>query len=533
MELRYYQKEVIVKVLFHLATNQRCCVSLATGGGKTVVFSELVNRLNGNILICVHREELVYQTSETLKVEHDLLLPKTKSISKDVCVAMVQTLNNRIKKGDVNINHFDTIIVDECHRGEFMKILDQFNGKVIGFTATPNYEKNRYFFKCLKCGNEYNVYGECCNRKLKKYKENVPLANYYHTLIEGVGISELIKNDFLVKDDNHILHIDTSRLVYDESRGEYTEESIGLVFGSPEAIQNTIKVYKDLALNKKTIIFNPNTLVNKILYEAMLKDGLPVKMFDSNNKEENRKDLIDWFKETPNAILLNVQVFTTGFDCTDVEVIFLNKKTKSVNLYLQMVGRGGRITNKIFKDSFTVIDMGNNNEDFGAWSDEREWNSMFYDKETIEVGKPKPAAVRECHSCESIIAANSLICEVCGSERVYFSTALSATGTPIRKGEYRLPNPEKIIDYCEKNQLETLDARKIVYNSFNELFDGYEESKFYKHKASGHLFNRLEVKLKPYYQAIQRSSLQGNKVRTFNSFINETIKHIDRRYSAS
>ena len=198
-----------------------------------------------------------------------------------------------------------------------------------------------------------------------------------------------------------------------------------------------------------------------------------------------------------------------------------------------MVGRGGRITNKIFKDSFMVIDMGNNNEDFGAWSDERDWNSMFYDKEIKELGKPKPASVRECHNCESIIAANSLICEVCGAQRVYFSTALSATGIPIRQGEYKLTTPEKIIDYCERNDLETLEARKIVYNCFSKLFDGYEESKYLKHKSSGLLENKLELKLKPFYQAIQRSKLKGNKVRTFNSFINETIKHIDRRYSAS
>ena len=143
MELRNYQKEVIVKVLFHLGTKQRCCVSLATGGGKTVVFSELVNRLKGRILICVHREELVHQTSETLKVEHDVLLPNVKKVYKNVCVAMVQTLHNRLKKGDIDINSFDTIIVDEAHRGEFMKILDLFTGKVIGFTATPNYEKNK------------------------------------------------------------------------------------------------------------------------------------------------------------------------------------------------------------------------------------------------------------------------------------------------------------------------------------------------------------------------------------------------------
>jgi superfamily II DNA or RNA helicase len=433
MELRRYQKEVINKVSEHLYYNERCCVSLATGGGKTVIFSNLVNRLFGRVLICVHREELVHQTSATLEREHDLLLPKVKEVSKDVCVAMVQTLSNRIKKGSIDLNSYDFMIVDECHRGEFMKILNQFKGKVVGFTATPNFEKNRTFFKCLSCGSEHDSIGKCCNRKLKKYRENIPLAKYYHTLIEGVDINELIEQGYLVPDDNFILKNDTSQLVYNPAIGDYTEESISLVFGSDEAIQNTIKTYKELCRGKKTILFNANTLVNKRLYEAMSRKGLNVKMYDCNNSEENRTDLVDWFKNTPDAILLNVQVFTTGFDCTDVEVVFLNKKTKSINLYLQMIGRGGRITDKIFKPSFMVIDMGNNNEDFGKWSDKRNWEEYFYKCEQKAVGTANPASIRTCHSCESIVASNSLICEVCGEERIYNQGGV--LGLPTRDGK--------------------------------------------------------------------------------------------------
>ena len=528
MELRKYQKDIINKVSEHLYYNERCCVSLATGGGKTVIFSEMVNKLQGRVLICVHREELVHQTSATLEREHDLLLPKTKSVSKDVCVAMVQTLSNRIKKGEIDVNSYDFLIIDECHRGEFMKILDTFKGKVVGFTATPNYEKNRTFFKCLVCGSENDVIGKCCKRKLKKYKENVPLSKYYHTLIEGIDINELISKGFLVPDDNFILKNDTSQLVYNPAIGDYTEESISLVFGSDEAIQNTIKTYKELCYGKKTILFNANTLVNKRLYEAMLNDGLNVKMYDSNNSNENRTDLVDWFKNTPDAILLNVQVFTTGFDCTDVEVVFLNKKTKSINLYLQMIGRGGRITDKIFKPSFMVIDMGNNNEDFGKWSDKRNWEEYFYKRELKAVGTANPANIRTCHSCESIVASNSLICEVCGEERRYDQGGV--LGLPTRDGKPIIPNPKSIIEYCEKNELETLDARKIVYNYVSQMFQKVPIEVFAKHKHNGTLRTKIESFIIPYYFAIQRSNLKGNKVRKLIHFTNETIKAIERTY---
>jgi superfamily II DNA or RNA helicase len=531
-KLRDYQEEIIDTVVYYLKDNERCCVSLATGGGKTVIFSELVNRLQGRILICVHREELVYQTSKTLQVEHDLLVPKTKHIKKDICVSMVQTLNNRLKKGQVNINDFDYLIIDEAHRGEFMKILDNYKGKVIGFTATPNYEKNIYFWVCSKCGTIESKSGECCKRKTQKYRQNIPLKKYYHKLIEGVSIGKLIEKGFLVPDENFVLDIDTSKLVYDDFKGDYTEESIGLVFGSEDAIKNTINVYKELALNKKTIIFNPNTLVNKKLYSAMLSEGFNVKMYDSVNSEENRHDLVEWFKNTPNAILLNVQIFTTGFDCTDVEVIFLNKKTKSINLFLQMVGRGGRITDEIFKPSFRVIDMGNNAEDFGKWSDERNWNYMFSQETVKEVGKPQPTAVRTCHSCEGVVAANSLTCPLCGAEKSY-TNGQTVVGLPRREGKPTIPSPNKIIDYCLRNNLECVDARKIVYNYVALMFEDTPYDVFLKHYSSNTLFYKTQTFIKPYYFAIQKSELKGNKIRKLYHFTNETIRTIKRHYDNS
>ena len=532
MKLRFYQLQIVANVFDYLEKDKRCCVSLATGGGKTVIFSEIVNQINGRTIICVHREELVHQTSKTLIKKHDLFIPKVKSVNKDIVVAMVQTLHNRIKKGIIDINSFDNIIIDECHRGEFIKILEGFEGNVIGFTATPNYEKIEYFFKCLKCGSEGEDLAECCNKKPKKYKRNVPLAKYYHHLINGADISYLIERGYLVKDDNFILDIDTSRLVYDEMRGDYTEESISLVFGSDEAIANTIKVFKELALGRKTIIFNPNTLVNKKLYQSMLEQGLNVKMYDSVNSDENRAELIEWFKNTKDAILLNVHIFTTGFDCTDVECIFLNKKTKSLNLYLQMVGRGGRPTDKILKESFRVIDMGNNATDLkGVWSSKRSWDKLFYNSELKPVGKPKPAIVRTCHNCDSIVAANSLICPICGVEKKY--TQGSVTGLPIRNGKAIIPTAQKIVEYCQANNLTQLDARKIVYKYVSDMFYGVPYESFRFNSSKGILFYRTKKFILPYYFAIQKSNLEGNKVRTINSFTNETIKEIERRYITS
>src|SRR5690606_35771035 len=132
-------------------------------------------------------------------------------------------------------------------------------------------------------------------------------------------------------------------------------------------------------------------------------------------------------------------------------------KTRSINLYLQMVGRGGRITNKIFKPKFKVIDVGNTNELFGSWSDERDWKPYFYDKFRAPVGNPKPLKTRDCHKCEAVLAANSLTCVYCGAERIYQN---GAKGSLINKGVKITPSPNKIIRYCEDNSLDCNMARK-------------------------------------------------------------------------
>ena len=523
--LRDYQKNLLDKLVNY--NDKRCCISLATGGGKTVLFIELINHIKGSTLILVHREELVHQTSKTIKKEHDILIPKVNEVSKDICVAMVQTLWNRIKKGSIDINSYDNLIIDECHRGEFIKILDIFDGKVFGFTATPNYEKTSYYHVCNKCGNKSEQSIKCCGKQMLKYKEKVPLKKYYNELIHGIDIPELIEQGYLVPDEHFVLENKLDGLVWDAQRGDYTDESKSLVFGSPEAISNSIDVYYQLAKGKKTIIFNPNTLVNEKLFNEMYRLGLPVKMYDSVNSEEDRLNLVEWFKNTPSAILLNVHVFTTGFDVTDVEVIFLNKKTKSINLYIQMVGRGGRITDKIFKPKFKVIDMGDHLADFGKWSDRRNWNKYFNDNEIKPIKEGSPASVRTCHHCESIVAANSLRCPVCNAEKIFKG---SVTGIPKIDGKFIIPKPDKIIQYCLENNLDCLSARKIIYNYVAEMFQDVSFENYRKNKASGKLFEKAKTFLIPYYFSIQNSRLKGNKVRTLNSFVNETIKTIDKYY---
>jgi len=96
---------------------------------------------------------------------------------------------------------------------------------------------------------------------------------------------------------------------------------------------------------------------------------------DSTFSDKDRKDVLRWFKVTPDAILTSVGILTTGFDEPTVQTIILNRATRSLTLYHQMIGRGSRkLPNK---DNFKLIDLGNNVRRFGVWQDYLNWQDAF------------------------------------------------------------------------------------------------------------------------------------------------------------
>lgn len=504
-ELREYQIELLNKI--NNSSSKRKCVTLATGGGKTVIFQELIKSLKGSTLVLVHRTELMEQTNTNADI------------------FMAQTFTRR----KIDANKYDNLIIDECHRGEFTNIAKEFKGNLYGFTATPMAYWSDSFYRCDNCNTVSKVDGKCCGRKLKKKVQKVPLSSVYGELIEGASISFLLENNYLVEDLCYELPSNLlDKLVFD-SNGRETNESARLVFGSPDALQNTVNTYKKICLEKKTIIFNSNTVINRLLHEKFIANGFTnVRRIDSKGGDK-RKEAIEWFKNTPNAILLNVHILTTGFDVTDVQSIILNKATKSLPLFLQMVGRGGRITDKIYKPTFDVIDLGGNIKMFGRWSDSRNWLPLYTD-DSERGTKEVPLNIRQCHECEFIMPVVTMTCPNCGALKKFEEGSFAI---PVINGVKPLPNIDKIVDYCKKNDLSFLDARKIVYKYFSDMFIGYPFDDFVKNKNNGKLRSKLKTVITPMYFKIQKSGLKGNICKRLDSFINECIKKIDRDYDRS
>ncbi|MEO7975568.1 DEAD/DEAH box helicase family protein [Flavobacterium sp.] len=143
-----YQERDIESVFAEMTSTpkSKLLYQLPTGGGKTVVFSEIARRFiaqfNKSVIILTHRKELCSQTSATLKKigVQNRIINSTSGNFKTDChcyVAMVETLRNRIKSKKVTVKDVGLVIIDEAHHNSFRKLMGNFkNAFIIGVTAT-------------------------------------------------------------------------------------------------------------------------------------------------------------------------------------------------------------------------------------------------------------------------------------------------------------------------------------------------------------------------------------------------------------
>ncbi|OXA78812.1 Superfamily II DNA or RNA helicase [Flavobacterium aquidurense] len=359
-ELYAYQKgdiDAIFERLDNAPAQHHLLYQLPTGGGKTVIFSEIVRRYLANndkkVVVLTHRIELCKQTSKMLKgfgVSNKIINSKVKELpdqNEYSCfVAMVETLKNRINDEKLHLDNIGLVIIDEAHYNSFRKLLNSFkNAFILGVTATPL----------------------SSNIKL-------PMHQSYDELIVGDTISSLIDKGFLARATTYSYDVGLTSLKVGIN-GDYTVKSSDDLYTNTIMQEKLLHAYTERSLGKKTLIFNNGIHTSLYVYETFREAGYDIRHLDNTSSSEERKDILAWFKKTPDAILTSVGILTTGFDEPTVETIILNRATKSLTLYYQMIGRGSRKLPG--KDEFTVIDLGNNAARFGLWSEPVNWQHIF------------------------------------------------------------------------------------------------------------------------------------------------------------
>ena len=524
MKPRPYQKQAVTEILNTLQDSERVCYTLATGGGKTALFSfltkEFIADSNKRVLIMAHRTELIQQTINTLfnigmRSESVVASKKYLNHSAQVYVAMVETIANRLKKNPYFLPKIDLIIVDECHLLFFEKIFVHFPGvKVLGVTATPATTIVEKTIRKLSDGSEM------------EYKQKFGLHKIYKKIIVGYGIENLINDGNLVPElvfkDTQIKREDLS---FDEKTSEFKQTN------NHAKKMCAVTNYEKFALAKKTIIFTASTKDNlSLLADFKERDYQNVRIFDSVNKEESgsRSVVLKWFESTPDAILINTGVFTTGFDEPTIECVMLAMSTASLSKYHQMVGRGGRSTKKIFKDKFLLIDLGGNVDTFGKWSEPVDWAEHFYLTSKLVPKKEALDKITFCDGCDMIIPATAAVCPFCGHEKPPKKVNISED--TVHVAELIYPDSLKIIKYCELYNKDKYFAIDILFSQCIDLFK-YTEISLEKVESTirnGNFFKTMKIVMDEQVLIIQNSNLQGEYKK---NHLSEFISKLHEFYS--
>lgn len=443
-DLYSYQKGAIDRIFAafdEAAEDYHLLYQLPTGGGKTVIFSEIVRQYLSNhdkkVLVMTHRIELCKQTSSMLTEfgVRNKVVNSTANLDDQneysCFVAMVETLNNRLNEDKLDISDVGLVIIDEAHYNSFTKLFKFFDKSfMLGVTATPL----------------------SSNMKL-------PMHDNYDELIVGETIESLIENEFLARAETFSYNVGLTALEVG-ANGDYTVKSSEDLYTTGSMLGKLLQAYEERSKGKKTLIFNNGINTSLCVYDAFKREGYPVAHLDNTASKKQRKAILKWFKETPDAILSSVSILTTGFDEPTVESIILNRATKSLTLYYQMIGRGSRILKD--KTSFDVIDLGNNFHRFGPWGADLDWQRIFkspnYYLDTLLDDE-------ELESFFKYEMPEELRAEFAKSEDVYFDIKNAYTSS-VRAGESSKVILERSIEQhayiCIENSEDVFDALTLA-----------------------------------------------------------------------
>ncbi len=316
--LRPYQSQGIYDIFSKWRNGTRSVLfQMPTGTGKTVLFSEIVKKgydHNRKILIVAHRKELIEQIVRKLhskQVEAGVILAGKKAdYSKIVQVASIRTLTRR-EHPEANL-----IIIDECHHAKaksYKKLWTIYpNSKFLGVTATPIRLSGQGF------------------------------KDLFDVLVGSMQIEEFIRQGYL-SPLKHFSGVTPNLKGVKKRKGDYVNHELSSVMQQNNLMANLLDAYQKHTPQKSAIVFAVNIEHSKSIVAQYQQAGIRTAHIDSKTPTGERKQLLERFKAKEIQVISNVEIITEGFDFPKCEVVQLARPTKSLALYLQMVGRVMRI----------------------------------------------------------------------------------------------------------------------------------------------------------------------------------------------
>lgn len=412
MELRPYQQKLKNDIRDLFSNGSRSVILCSpTGSGKTITFADICSdtiKKGNKVAIVVDRKELLEQAKNKLNdygLFPEIITGGKKWINYDkhVFVCTAQTLKKR---------HFpkvDLLVIDEAHKQIFDEIVEHYLKQktfIIGATATP----------------------------IRKGKNMKQFGAIYSDIVKSVGIMDLINDGFLcpARTFGVVVEMDGVQI----KNGDYDAGQMYEAYSKPFLYDGLFDKWRKHAIDRKTIVFCINVKHSIETRNMFISKGIRAEHVDGTTPKAQRENILHLFKIGAIQVLCNVDILTTGYDEPSIGCVVVNRRTKSVPLWLQMTGRGSRLFKG--KKDFIILDMGGNTTELGFWEQEREfslWHKVgnatgeaptkncpqkkieikedgtFEEIEFKDLVFPED---RKKFGCGKIVHASASVCEHCG-----------------------------------------------------------------------------------------------------------------------
>ncbi|KAI0152281.1 P-loop containing nucleoside triphosphate hydrolase protein [Hypoxylon sp. NC0597] len=351
IRLRDYQEECIQSVLSSLKYgHKRLGISLATGAGKTVIFTQLIDRITPSsdeakqTLILAHRRELVEQAARHCTAAYP---NKTTEIemgnmhasgTADITIASIQSINSGDRISKFDPSRFKLVLVDEAHHivaPGYLRILEHFglddknddSPALVGVSAT---------------------FSRTDGLRLGAAIDQIVYHKDYVDMIGDKWLSDVV---FTTVEST----ADISK-VGSGSNGDFQTRELSRVVNTEQVNEITVRSWLAKASGRKsTLVFCVDLAHVAGLTETFRKHGIDARFVTGDTPNIERSEILYAFKRQEFPVLINCGVFTEGTDIPNIDCIVLARPTRSRNLLIQMIGRGMRL--HAGKTDCHIIDM--------------------------------------------------------------------------------------------------------------------------------------------------------------------------------
>lgn len=328
--LRPYQVDAIEQMRLRIQAGKRRLLLVApTGSGKTVIAAEIIRRMRAlgkSALFVAGARELIHQTSSKLNdidVGHGVIMPGYPAKQSDVMVASIQTLNRRGQKPVA-----DLVIIDEADLARaamYEALLEHYSGAVIlGLTATPWRGDGKGLGAGIKIGEAV----------VPMFEDGFVVATPKQLMAEGHLVPVDLERSFAFEPPD-MSGVKITGGDYDEKQvAEWSRSSTGKKLSG-----NVVTEYVNRGDGERAVCFGTNVETSKQLCQLFLDAGVKAEHVDGTTPRDERAGIFSRIRSGVTRVLCNVGVVTRGVDIPPLTIAILARPTKSLSLYLQMVGR--------------------------------------------------------------------------------------------------------------------------------------------------------------------------------------------------